>query len=244
MRLVLKKKKKGKIFALIIILIVISIIFSILLINFYSDRVTPVITNYSEDEIRRLMLLVINNAIGEGTKDVDTNDLFIPRYNSNGEIILIDFDSKKSSLVLSDITNLIEYNLKDIEEGNVDKFKDYYSDYNYNLLKRGIVVEVPFGTSFNSNFLNNLGPKIPVRISFTKNVVTGFSTEVVEYGMNNALLKLNINISINVRVVLPIVSNDIDTNFTVPISMKVIQGKIPSYYMDGFTSNSNIVKGD
>ena len=62
--------------------------------------------------------------------------------------------------------------------------------------------------------------------------------------MNNALLKLNINISINVRVVLPIVSNDIDTNFTVPISMKVIQGKIPSYYMDGFTSNSNIVKGD
>ena len=244
MRLVLKKKKKGKIFSLIIILIVISIIFSILLIKFYSDRVTPVITNYSEDEIRRLMLLVINNAIGEGTKDVDTNDLFIPRYNSNGEIILIDFDSKKSSLVLSDITNLIEYNLKDIEEGNVDKFKDYYSDYNYNLLKRGIVVEVPFGTSFNSNFLNNLGPKIPVRISFTMNFVTCFCIDVVEYGMNNVLFKLNINISINVRVVLPIVSNDIDTNFTVPISMKVIQGKIPSYYMDGFTSNSNIVKGD
>ncbi len=244
MRLVLKKKKRGKTFSLIIILIVISIIFSILLIKFYSDRVTPVITSYSEDEIKRLMLLVINNAIGEGNNEFDYNNLFTPRYNSNGEIILIDFDSKKSSLVLSNITNYIEYNLRDIEEGKVDKFKDYYSDYNFNLLKRGIVVEVPFGASFNNSFLNNFGPKIPVRISFTRNVVTGFSTEVVEYGMNNALLKLNINISINIRVILPIVSNDMNTSFTIPIAMKVIQGKIPSYYMDGFTTNSNVVKED
>jgi len=242
MRLILKKKKKGKIFSLIVILIVISIIFSILFINFYSEKVAPTITHYSEDEIKRLMLLVINNAIGECTKENDTNNLFTTRYNSNGEIILIDFDSKKSSLVLSNITNYIEYNLKDIEEGNVDKFRNYYSDYNFDLLKKGIVVEVPFGTSFNSNFLNNLGPKIPVRISFTRNVETGFSTEVVEYGINNALLKLNVNIKVNVRVILPFVSDDIDITFTIPIAMKVIQGKIPSYYMDGFTTNSNIVK--
>lgn len=244
MRLVLRKKKKNKIFSWIIILIVISIIFSIFFIKFYFEKATPVITNYSEGEIKRLMLLVINNAIGESTKDIDVNDLLIPRYNNNGEIILIDFDSKKSSLILSNITNYIEYNFKDIEEGNVDKYKDYYSDYNFNLLKKGIVVEVPFGASFNNSFLNNIGPKIPVRISFTRNVVTGFSTEVVEYGINNALLKLNINISISVKVILPIVSNDMNTSFTIPIAMKVIQGKIPSYYMDGFTTNSNIVKED
>ena len=227
---------------MITIFIIISIIISIIFVKYYSDEVTPVIINYAEDEIKRLILLVINNSIGETAKKIDTNDLFIVRYNSNGEIILIDFDSKKSSEVLNGITNLIEYNLKDIDDGNVDKFSNYYSDEAKDLLKRGIVLEVPFGTVFNSNFLSNLGPRIPVRISFTRNIETGFSTDVVEYGINNALLKLNINIKITVRVILPIVSNDIDTNFTVPVAMKVIQGKIPSYYIDGFTTNSNIVK--
>ncbi len=243
MMLILKKKKKKRLFSSIIFLIVISIIFSILFIKFYSDKAVPVIIDYSQDEIKRLMLLVINTSIGEYASKTDTNDLFIVRYNSSGEIILIDFDSNKSSLVLNNITNLIEYNLNEIEKGNIDKFRDYYSDYNFNLLKKGIVVEVPFGTSFNTNFLNNLGPKVPVRISFTRNIETGFSTEVVEYGINNALLKLNIIIKVNVRVILPIISDDITNDFTIPISMKVIQGKIPSYYMDGFTTNSNIVKG-
>ena len=243
MMLSYKKKRKSKHVFLIIILTVISITFSILFIKFYSNKTAPVILNYADDEIKRLMFLVINTSIGESTSKIDTNDLFIVRYNDNGEIILIDFDSKKSSLVLNNITNIVEHNLKNIEEGNVDKFKDYYSDYNLNLLRKGIVVEVPFGASFNSNFLNNLGPKIPVRISFIRNIETGFSTEVVEYGINNALLKLNINININVRVILPIISDNINTSFTIPIAMKVIQGKIPSYYMDGFTTNSNIVKG-
>ena len=223
-------------------LIFLSFIFSILFINFYSNRVTPIITNYAEGEIKRLILLVVNNSIYECTSKIDVNDLFIVRYNSNGEIILIDFDTKKSSEVLKNITNLIEYNLKDIADGNVEMLRNYYSDHNYSLLKRGVVVEVPFGASFNSNFLNNLGPKIPVRISFTKNVESNFSTDVTEYGINNALIKLNININVSVNAILPFVSNDIDASFIIPITMKVIQGKIPSYYFDGFTTNSNTVK--
>lgn len=242
MKLLLRKKRKNKKIYLIVFFIIISIIFSILFINFYSKRAAPVITNYAEGEIKRLLYLVINNSTYEYTSKVDVNDIFIVRYNSAGEIILIDFDAKKSSELLMSITNLVEYNLKNIEEGNVEILRNYYSDYNYDLLKKGIVVEVPFGTSFNSNFLNNLGPKIPVRISFTKNIECGFNTEVLEYGINNALLKLNININVNVNVILPFISNNIDTNFTIPIAMKVIQGKIPSYYMNGFSTNSNGVK--
>lgn len=242
MKLVLKRNKKNKKIYLIVFFMIVSIIFSILFINFYSKRAAPIITNYAEGEIKRLLYLVINNSTYEYTSKVDVNDIFIVRYNSAGEIILIDFDAKKSSELLMSITNLVEYNLKNIEEGNVEILRNYYSDYNYDLLKKGIVVEVPFGTSFDSNFLNNLGPKVPVRISFTKNIECGFNTEVLEYGINNALLKLNININVNVNVILPFISNNIDNTFTIPIAMKVIQGKIPSYYMNGFSTNSNVVK--
>ncbi len=242
--LLLKKRKRNKYVFLIIIITVISIVLSIFFIKFYSDRTVPIIVDYAEDEVKRLVLLVINTSIGESTSEVDTDDLFIVRFNDKGEIVLVDFNSKKSSIVLNGITNLIEYNLKNIEEGNVNKFKKYYSEHNYNLLKKGIVVEIPFGISFNNNFFNNLGPKIPVRISFTRNIETNFRTDVVEYGINNALLKLNIDVKINVRVILPIISDNIDVMFSIPVAMKVIQGQIPSYYMDGFTTNSNIVRGD
>ena len=32
-------------------------------------------------------------------------------------------------------------------------------------------------------------------------------------------------------------------NANIPIGMKVIQGKIPNYYLNGFTTKSNIVEG-
>ncbi len=247
MRIILKngeKSKKNRIFFLMSFILLISIFFSLLFIKFYSNNATPIIVNYSESEIEKLITLVINKSIGETTNKMDVNDLFIVRYNTSGEIILIDFDTKKSSDVLTGITNLIEYNLKELENGNVDYYKDYYNNYSFSLLRKGVIVEVPFGICFKSNFLNNIGPKIPVKISFARNVETGFSTEVVEYGINNALLKLNINIKIEVKVILPIISDNIVTDFSIPIAMKIIQGKIPSYYMDGFTTNSNIVKGD
>ena len=118
------------------------------------------------------------------------------------------------------------------------------SDYNMNLLEKGIIVEVPLGIITNSSLLYNIGPKIPVKLSLVGDVVTGFSSEVVEYGINNALLKLMIDIKVDTKIILPIVSDQITIDCSIPIAMKVIQGKIPSYYIDGFTTKSNIVEGN
>ena len=91
--------------------------------------------------------------------------------------------------------------------------------------------------------LSNIGPKIPVKISLVGDVSTNFSTEIVEYGINNALLKVIVNISVTTKVILPITSEDLTINANIPIGMKVIQGKIPNYYLNGFTTKSNIVEG-
>ena len=47
-----------------------------------------------------------------------------------------------------------------------------------------------------SSLLYNLGPKIPVKLSLVGDVVTGFSTDVTEYGINNALIKLMIDVKV------------------------------------------------
>ena len=218
-----------------------------LFINYYSKKALPIILSYAESETKKLTILVINKAVTKQINNMDTDELFDISYNKDGEITLIDFNSKKTSKILSTMTSLVELNLRAVEEGKIDMLElpdNSLSDYNMNLLEKGIIVEVPLGIITNSSLLYNIGPKIPVKLSLVGDVVTGFSSEVVEYGINNALLKLMIDIKVDTKIILPIVSDQITIDCSIPIAMKVIQGKIPSYYIDGFTTKSNIVEGN
>ena len=248
MRMILKKTKKKKNGLLITIAILISVMtMTFLFINYYSKKALPIILSYAEAETKKLTILVINKAVTKQINNMDTDELFDIAYNKDGEITLIDFNSKKTSKILSTMTSLVELNLRAVEEGKIDMLElpdNSLSDYNMNLLEKGIIVEVPIGIITNSSLLYNIGPKIPVKLSLVGDVVTGFSSEVVEYGINNALLKLMIDIKVDTKIILPIVSDQITIDCSIPIAMKVIQGKIPSYYIDGFTTKSNIVEGN
>ena len=248
MRMILKKTKKKKNGLLITIAILISVMtMTFLFINYYSKKALPIILSYAESETKKLTILVINKAVTKQINNMDTDELFDISYNKDGEITLIDFNSKKTSKILSTMTSLVELNLRAVEEGKIDMLElpdNSLSDYNMNLLEKGIIVEVPIGIITNSSLLYNIGPKIPVKLSLVGDVVTGFSSEVVEYGINNALLKLMIDIKVDTKIILPIVSDQITIDCSMPIAMKGIQGKIPSYYIDGFTTKSNIVEGN
>lgn len=245
MRMILKPKKKRKTISIIVIISIFLIISIVYLINYYSKKSLPLIINYAETETKKLTILIINKAVTKQIYNMDTEDIFDIVYNNNGEIVLIDFDSKKSSKILNNMTSLVELNLRAIEEGKIDMLElpeNSLSDYNMNLLEKGIITEVPFGVVTNSTFLYNLGPKIPVKLSLVGDVSTGFSTEVTEYGINNALIKLMIDIKVDTKIILPITSDQITIDCSVPIAMKVIQGNIPNYYINGFTTKSNIVE--
>lgn len=246
MRMNLRRKKKKKNGLLIIIAILISIItMSSLFINHYSQKALPLILSYAEAETKKLTILVINKAVIKQINNTDTDKIFNIVYNNDGEITLIDFNSQITSKILSTMTSLVELNLRAIEEGKIDMLElpdNSLDNYDMSLLEKGIIVEVPLGIVTNSNLLYNIGPKIPVKLSLVGDVSTGFSSEVVEYGINNALLKLMIDIKVDTKIVLPIVTDQITIGCSIPIAMKVIQGKIPSYYIDGFTTRSNIVE--
>lgn len=244
MKIKVKKKKTNKL-VIILIFVIIGIFLSSRLINYYSKKALPTILAYAEAETKKLTVLVINRAVTKQIYTLDTEDIFDVKYNSNGEIILIDFNSKSSSKILSTMTSLVELNLRAIEEGKIDMLElpdNSLKNFDQKLLEKGVIVEVPFGIVTGSNIMYNVGPKIPVKLSFIGDVVTGFSTEVTEYGINNALIKLMINIKVDTKIILPITSKELTIDCSIPIAMKVIQGKIPDYYMNGFTSKSNIIE--
>ncbi len=247
MRMKLKKeKKKKKKFCLLIIIFIMIITSTFYFIYYYSNKSIPLLLAYAEAETKKLTILVINKAVTKQINNIEVSEVFDIHYNDDGEIQLIDFNSQNTAKILSIMTSLVELNLRAIEEGKIDMLElpeNSLSEYNLELLDKGIILEIPLGIVTNSALLYNLGPKVPVKLSLVGDVSTGFSTEVVEYGINNALLKLMIDIKVDTKIILPIVSDTITIDCSIPIAMKVIQGKIPNYYIDGFTTKSNIVEG-
>lgn len=247
MRMILKRKNKRKnILFLILLIITLVIILSFMFINYYSKKAYPILKSYAEAETKKLTILIINKTVTKQLYNMDVEELFKVTYNKDGEIILIDFDTKKTSKILSNMTSLVELNMRAVEEGKIDMLElpeNSLSNYNMDLLSKKIICEIPFGLTTGSSLLSNIGPKIPVKISLVGDVSTNFSTEIVEYGINNVLLKVIVNISVTTKVILPITSEDLTINANIPIGMKVIQGKIPNYYLNGFTTKSNIVEG-
>lgn len=246
MRMMLKQRRTSKKYFSMVIIIIISIItLSFLFINYYSKKAIPLLVSYAEAETKKLTILVINKAVTKQISNMNTEELFDVTYNKDGEIILIDFNSKNTSKILSTMTSLVELNLRAIEEGKIDMLElpdNSLEQYDMNLLEKGIIFEIPLGIVTNSAFLHNLGPKIPVKLSLIGDVSTGFSTKIEEYGINNALLKVTIDIEVDTQIILPITSNKITIDCSIPIAIKVIQGKIPNYYLNGFTTKSNIVQ--
>ena len=246
MRMILRKNKKKRFNKLLIFIVmfILMIILSLVFINYYSNKSLPLLISYAEAESKKLIILVINKAVTKQINNVDTDEIFEVTYNNNGEVILIDFNSKRTSIALSTITSLVELNLRAIEEGRIDMLElpdNSLELFDTDLLEKGIILEVPLGVISNSALLTNLGPKVPVKLALIGDVSSGFSTKVDEYGINNALITLNIDVEVNAKVILPFVSENMNISASIPIAMKVIQGKIPEYYLNGFTTKSNII---
>ena len=118
MRMLLRKKKsRGNKFLFCIIIFILLVFVSYFFINYYSNKALPLLVSYAEAEAKKLIILVINKAVTKQINNVDTNDIFEVTYNKDGEVILIDFNSKRTSIALSTITSLVELSLRAIEEG-------------------------------------------------------------------------------------------------------------------------------
>ena len=241
MKMNIKKKKKNYIILKLLIIIIVAIICAYFLIKYFSKNISPFFMTYAEDEITRLTTLIINDSVNNDLiEELDEDKIFEIIKNDNNEIQLISYNTKNVNYLLNSIAVIVQNNLKAIEEGNIDflNYQDsYLKEYDNTLLKEGVIVEIPFFSFSKNTLLSNIGPKIPVKFNLIGDVDTKIKTDVKEYGLNNALLQVSIEVFVNFRVNLPFVSDKISVTSELPISIKIIQGIVPDFYSGGFTSS-------
>lgn len=236
---IFKKNKQAKILIIVFLFLVFLIILSLRFIN---TKLNPVLFDYASLESRKLASIVINNAISKNvTENIDIDELFIITRDNNNEIKTIDFNPITVNKILTKVTNSIQVNLKYIEQGKVELLElntDELIDYDISKLKQGIIYEIPSGVVFGSSFLANIGPLIPVKFSLVGDIISYINTKVTNYGINNALVEINIVLELKEQVILPFISNKIDINTSIPVAIKLIQGSVPNYYLSGINGNS------
>lgn len=233
MRLKKYKNKKNKIVNRILFVVILLIISIIYIFKIFNEKALPQFISYSEIETKKIVSNIISNTITEEiTNNINMDDLFITLKDSNGDIQSIDLNSSEVNKILVKSSKSVEQNLRYLETGEIDKLN--LSNYDNEKLKSGIIYELPSGIIFNNTLLNNILPKIPIKMHLIGNVLAKLTTSVDSYGINNALIKLNINIETEVKILMPFVSSNTKLNIDVPILMKIMGGKVPSYYFGGY----------
>lgn len=247
-RMHLKRRRKHKnSLNIVILIIMIIIVFIVFLLDMFNKKALPQLISYSEIEVKKIISSVINSTVIEETyKNNNINDLFIIDYDNNYNVINIDFNSKYVNQILANTYKSVEKNLYYLETGQVEKLNLYNSNLNkYNdKLKKGIIYELPSGIIVNNTILNNILPKIPVKINLIGNTFCRLDTDIKPYGINNALLTVNVVVEVEIKILLPFVSSNFKAVESIPILMKIIEGSVPSYYFDGYLSSPTITNSN
>lgn len=228
-----KRKNKYNKLICIIILIIISIIF---IFNYINKKIMPIFLEYAEFQASKIATYVISKAVDEEvSQNLDLEDLFISTTDSTGNIKSIDFNP----ITINKISNMIKANifeyLEDLENGNIEKIKN--TSLFSSRINEGIVFEIPTGVVFDNIILTNLGPKIPVKLNLVGDILTNISTKVTEYGINNAVIEVMVNVEVYEQVILPFTTKRITITTDIPIALKLIQGEIPSYLFNNLKNN-------
>lgn len=223
--------KKSNILIISFLFLFISVIISL---HFISSRITPGLMEYAEIQAKKFVTLLINSAVTESIgEDLEANSLFLITKDSNGEIRSIDLDPIKVNRLLSNTTNSIQVNLQHIEKGEVDKLTlmdEVLKDYDPNDLKKGVIGNIPTGVIFKNALLSNLGSKFPIRLKIMGDIITNIKTKVTNYGINNAVIEVSIQVDVTTQAILPFSSRVIKVSSDIPLTIKLMQGNVPSYY--------------
>ena len=214
---------------LIIIIILLVMFFSYGMIKLFTIKSESFLNDFARNKSIQLTNIIINKALYEILYNVEYDSLMNTSIN-NEEFIDIELDNYKINKMLYVVNDNIMENINLIENGN---FNDINIQY---LNNEDFIFKVPIGVIYNVPILVGMGPQIPFKVNILGNSDNSVYTKVKEYGINNSIIEVILNIKLNVQIILPFTSKEIQINKEIPIDTKIIEGKVPKYY-GGITTN-------
>lgn len=207
--------------------VIIFLLFTVFLITFFTKKITSTIsynlTTYLQEKVKKENQIILKNSFSYLNKEeVNLDKLMTVIKNSKEEIIEVDFNIKECTAILTNISSYIN---------------DSLSDYNY----FGYRLDIPAGIITNNFIFRNLGPKIPIKVEVADVALGNVSSQVKEFGINNALIEIHISITINTSILYPFDTISSSTKYETLIASKIITGEVPGFYNGSINSKTDTI---
>lgn len=218
------KNSKLKFRNKLIISVLLTFVFICVIFNRISNYITFNMKNYIINEVKKENVLLLKESFEVNSKSMeDPGDLIKIVKNSKDEIVEVEFDMKKCSQQLSNITKYIN---AEVENSN-------YLGYR---------LDIPLGYITNNPLTMNLGPKVPIKIEISDVALGNVSTQVEAFGINNALIKISLEIYLKTSILYPFETLEETTTYHSLLASKIITGKVPDFYNGSISAKSDSIK--
>ena len=203
---------------------------SFFLLHQMDQRLKKVLRPFLDLEVERLTNNIVNKAIIDMNLSSNIEDYMIIHRNQE-KLENITYRTDIMNQITNEVTKHIQDVLKSVDEGVLD---DYFVSSKlkigkYRKAKNGILCEVSLGVLRDSVLFANIGPSIPIRLSFLGQVSTEIKVETTDYGINNMMVQVILIVHVQEMVSMPISSKKKEIIIKEPLSIQMIHGDIPKY---------------
>ncbi|KAJ53658.1 sporulation protein YunB [Clostridium tetanomorphum] len=182
-------------------------IFGAIFIYTFDEIVTPTVITVADGEMRAKALEILNKTIIDNClENFKYEDIISMEKDDSGNIAMIKADTLKMNKIACDVALESQQRLKDL--GTVG-------------------IKMPLGYVFKNNILAYFGPNITVKMQPIGYIETKYLSDFESAGINQTRHKIYVQVKTNIRVIIPMRSNDIEVKNEIPISETIIVGRIP-----------------
>lgn len=226
-------------------LLILVVVASFFLLELIDEKLGPMLYKYINMEAQRVVRGIVNESVKDIVEDnFKTENILEITKNKDDDVKYVTYNTKEVNNLLVLINKNIQKRLIELEEGKTDNLvlSSNLKKGSFKNIKHGIVYEIPFGSIRNSTLFGNIGPNIPVKMSFIGQITSNFRTKVNNYGINNLVVEAYIETEVISQSTMPISSKEKKVKVDVPISVEIIQGNIPIYYgdIDNLSNNATL----
>lgn len=201
---------RSRVKTVVVVAILVMMVFS----PFYilEHNLKPTIIAVAKAHADQVAVTAIQDAVNDKVaKSVEYKDLIFIRTDNRGRIVLMQANTVKINSLAAETTLEIQKTLAKLQ---------------------GEVMYIPLGQVLNSQLLAAYGPKIKVTLVPLGTVSVKVINDFQQAGINQTRHRLYLNVSAKVRIVIPLVSDEITVTSQVPIAETVIVGEVPQTYLN------------
>ena len=189
-------------------------------------------------EAERVTSIIINKAIHD-LPTINSNKLLLTKRNEKEEIEQISYNTIYINEIKDNLVKNIQDELSKIENGNFEEYDLIQQNNSRNKIKKwknGFICDINLNSIRGSMLFGNVGPTIPIKLSYLGYTYVDIEQSTKEYGINNIIVQTNASITVTSIITMPISSKKHNISINQPLSIEIIKGEVPSYY-NGVISN-------